>query len=183
MPIYGPVISRSALRYESQLAAQGYYAENFHRNADSSTVIMTTQRAYYMSIGLDAGDVVTNICVECLTAGTGSTGIGMKVGLYSKAGIQLVVSGDVSATLASAGAKALLLSAPYTVLTSDGYFIALLWVGGTPPVLYRQGAGVGGAAISGNQLAYGSVDTQTDLPAPATIANNSNSTAYWVGVN
>lgn len=183
MPDLSALPSKSARRYEAMLAAQAYYAENFQRSGDSSTVIMLSGRIYYMSIGLVAGDVVTNICVECLTLGSGSTGIGMKAGVYSKAGGQLAVSGDVSATVGATGAKALALTAPYSIPTTDGYFLALLWIGGTPPVLYRQGAGVGGASLSGGQMAYASKDSQTDLLASDTISNNANSTAYWVGVS
>lgn len=181
--------TRSAQRYQALVSAQGYYAETLPRNAAASTALLVTGEIYYVSIGLLAGDVVTNILTLCNTLGSGFSGINMKAGLYAKGnGAQLAVTGDISAAHGSTGPKTNALTAPYTVLTTDAYWLAILAIATTPPTLTRgtpaspvyNGAFTGAAMGSlGVQLA------QTDLPSPnATVAYATGAAfGLWMGVN
>lgn len=178
------VAGSASSRYAAQMSAQGYFAENYQRQGTAAATTPTSGTVYYMALGLAAGDVVTNINLLCNVAGTGFSGVGVKVGIYTKASGLVASSGDVSALFASAGGKICPLTAPYTVPTTDGYFIALLNIGSANLTLHRAGTGLFTfGAFSGSQIAAGFQNTQTDLPATATITTNTNSIAFWVGVS
>lgn len=182
------VDNRSALRYQALVATQGYYAENLQRATIQSPTIMINQSIYYMPIGLLAGDVVTNVIVDVQVGGSGFTGVGVKVGLCTKAGVQLAASADVSASFGSAGVKTLAMSSAYTVLTSDAYLVELLCVitPGTMPTLWRGIGNTGGnTLVTGATLGSHGVQTaQTDFPAPGVPTYNSTvNLCYWVGVS
>lgn len=185
MPVYGPTAaSKSAQRYEATMAAQGYFAENYQRDAANASATTTTGTVFFMGLGLAAGDVVTNIVTMCAGIGSGFSGIGMKVGVYSKAAALLAQSGDVSGQVASTGAKSLPLSAPYTVLTTDAYYLAILAITSSAPTLNRSNQNlVGLGPFSGGTLNVQGVQTgQTDLPATATISTVS-TFGFWVGAS
>lgn len=183
MPLYAPPLATSE-RYRAQMAAQSYFSESFPRQALSTSSAPATGAVYFVLIGLARGDVVTNLHLLCTTLGSGFSGIGMKVGLYSKAGVLLQGSGDVSALFASTGPKVCPLSAAYTVGATDGYLAALLAVASVPPTLLRGAPGQNASgAFAGGVGAYGVQNSQVDLPAPATVANNNGASAFWVGAS
>lgn len=185
-PIFNPAPSKSAQRYEALLAAEGYYSENFSRSSAAFANLMIAGSIYFQSIGLLAGDIVTNINTVVQTAGAT---LGMvKFGLYTKAGVQLGVTADVKADFTAVGPKIEPLTAAYTVLTTDAYYAAMFCLSGTPlPQLMRgapQNNGFGvfaGAGISPSGIQTG----QTDLTTPATIATAAPAAAiaWWVGVS
>lgn len=186
MPVYNQPVSKSAVRYEALMAAQGYYAETTPRGSASNATIMVSGTIYFNSVGLLAGDVVTNILTLCSLAGSGFSGIGMKAGLYSKAGVQLALTGDISVAHSSVAAKTNVLTTPYTVLTTDLYYVALIGIATTMPTLIRTPAGVATEAVftGGFSPAYGYQTGQTDLTAPATIASTATTgIAFWSGIS
>jgi hypothetical protein len=138
---------------------------------------------YYVAIGLAAGDVVTNIHTRCITAGATFSGIGMKVGVYSKALQLLGSSGDVSPAHLSTGGKVNALSAPLSITTTDLYYLAMIAVATTPPVLNRGGAGGLFSAFGTFAGSAGNQSAQTDLPATASITFNTGMLQYWFGVS
>lgn len=172
--------SKSARRAEAVLAAQAYYAENFPARTYQGGTIGITGTIYFMSLGLLAGDVVTNILVNVATLGSGFSGIGARVGIYSSAAAQLATSGDVSATLGATGVKPLPLSAAYTITADGFYYAALISIATTVPTLQRAGNGV--KTTFNGLLNFGTQTGQTDLTAPATLAETSN-LGYWVGIS
>ena len=176
--------TKSTQRTDAQLAAQGYYSENFPRQAVNSSTVPTSGTIYFCLLGLLAGDVVTNLNLLCTTLGTGFSGINMRVALYSKASVQLATSGDVSAQFGSTGTKPCPLTTPYTVPTTDAYFAALIQVGSANVALLRGSPGLNaGGAIGSGTGAYGAQTGQTDLTAPATIAFNNTGNAFWFGIS
>lgn len=177
-------LDATAERQRAQMVAQGYYAENFQRSALSSSTVPTSSVAYYMAIGLAAGDLVTNLHLLCTTLGTGFSGIGMKVALYSKAFVQLGVSADVSGSFGATGPKICALSSAYTVPTTDGYYAGVIQVGSANLALLRGAPGQNASGAFGSaQGAYGTQSGQTDFQTPATLAFNNLASAFWVGVS
>lgn len=168
------------------MEAQGYYAETFPRQAPASAAAGATGVAYFMAVGLLAGDVVSNLTVDCGTVGGTMTLV--KVGLYDKLGNRLCVSAESSASFASTGTKTLPMilqsnGTPFVVPTDDLYFCAFLGVATTVPALSRGvglAAGQGPGAV-GVRAVQGS---QTDLQASHTLAYNSGTAVtMWMGVS
>ena len=177
-------------RKNTHCEGQGYYAETYPRGACSSSTIMVTQRAYYQSIGLARGDVVTNILAMCQTLGSGFSGINMKGAIYTKTGATLLaVTGDISAAYGSVGPKAspLVLQSnnqPLIIPETDIYWLALLAIATTPPTLMRgatshQSTGGFGSGIGSS----GAWSGQSDLGSSATITSDTNGIPFWMGVN
>lgn len=170
----------------------GRFAETFPFPAATSSNIQTSGTVYFTPIGLLGGDVVTSIQVGVATAGATFSGIGSKVGIYSAAGASATLvasSGDVSASVSSTGVKSLAVSLqsnnqPFVVPADGAYYIAWLTIATTPPVGLRSAVGSANTLglVSGATVGYGGSQAgQTDLPATATIAFNSQS-VYWFGV-
>lgn len=161
---------------------QGFYAETIQRAAAASASAGTTQVLYGMAIGLLAGDVVANMSVSQQTAGGTLTLV--KLGLTSKAGVLLASSADVKANFGSTGVVTTAMSTPYTVLSDDIYYAAILGVGTTPPALLRGHAGINGfGAVGVGFPSAVTMASQSDLPATATWVASSSGIAYWVGIS
>lgn len=179
MSFYYPRRDRDQLA----LTAQGLITETWPRAAvASAATIMVDGRAYFIAVGLRAGDVVSNLAIAIHVAGATMTL--SKVGLYSKAGTRLAVSADQGTAWQSAGMKNVALASPYTVTADDGYFVAVIGKGTTLPRLASGNTNVNqAAAVGSGMLSSGNLDAQTDLPASATISGSADAVAYWVGVS
>lgn len=177
MSFYFPRRERDQLA----LTAQGLITETWNRQSVlSNATIMEDGVAYFMAVGLRAGDVVTSLSIALHVAGATMTL--SKVGLYSKAGVRLGISADQAAGWETAGVKTVALTTPYTVTADDGYYVALVAKGATLP---RPASGntntIQASAVGSGMVAHASLAAQTDLPASAAIS--AGGTGYWVGVS
>lgn len=171
--------------------AMGFYAETYPTLAGQGVSTTGTQRVYGVAIGLLAGDVVSNLSVRLITSG--NTVTLAKLGLYSKAGVLLASTADMSTQMnAAAGLKtapvALVSGQPFTVPADDLYYAAFLAVSGvTMPSLGRVsafGADALTAPVGSGSLAVVTQTGQTDLPAQATFtAGGGSAIVVWIGVS
>jgi hypothetical protein len=162
--------------------AQGLISQNFDRQAGGgSGSIMVDGTAYFLSVGLRANDVVSNVSIIVSTAGATLTL--SKVGLYNKAGTRLAVSADQGAGWETTGLKTVALASSYTVPADDGYYLAIVSKGTTLPTLLRGAANANGATALGTGMrAYAMQTGQTDLPASATFAATA-PIAFWAAAS
>lgn len=154
---------------------------------DSGT--LTSQLVYGSLMGLLAGDLVTNICVEVNQAATSTAPTGIYVGVYGKDGTQLAISGNLKSSsiwTAGTGIVAAPLSAAYTIPSDDVYYFTFLMNGsfaGTALHLIKS-SGVGSAIVaafgSGSFPSVGQ-SSQATLPSPATFVTNA--AHLWFGWN
>lgn len=166
----------------TQIVRQGraIITETVDAIAMIGTAITVNGTVYYCAVGLRAGDVVTNLSIFVQTAGTVMTR--SRVGLYDIAGNLLAQSADQGASWQAAGLKTIALTAPFTILTTGLYYVAVIAIGTVQPTLSRGAsslisapAGIGAGAIPfTGQLA------QADLPNPGVIAANVISFVYWI---
>lgn len=147
----------------------GYYAETFPQNATANSSALATGILYTTSIGLLAGDVVTNINIRVATAGSSLTLF--KVALLDKNGNRLAVSADQqSAGAVAVGQKQIAMTTPYTVVADDLYYVAMLSVGTTGPAVVRALSVGTESKVTGSSYANcGFVNAQADIAATNTI--------------
>lgn len=163
---------------------QALLTETFPRlNAVANTATVSGT-AYFVGVGLLAGDLVRRMHVA-VAAGSSAPTL-TKCGLYSKTGTLLASSVDESAAFGTATVKTLAMTTPYTVPTDDIYFACFLNVAGTGANMIRTGININAgsyAAITGGVGVLGNQASQTDLPAAATINFASGSPIpYWIGI-
>jgi hypothetical protein len=167
-------------RIQLCITAQGIISETFSRNANGAGSILIDGYAYFVAIGLKAGDVVTNISVVVNTVG--ATVTLSKVGLYSTAGTRLAVSADQGAAWESTGMKTIAMGTPYTVLTDGAYYVAVVCKATTLPYLIRGATQTYSYLKVGTGIyPYGIQTGQTDLPASATIGGGG--LGIWAGIS
>lgn len=156
----------------------------------SNTQVWTSQTVFASSLGLRAGDVVTNIvsCVSTSAIGTSATNV--RLGLATSSGTMLAVTGVVNAASSwPLGYVETPLSAPYTI-TADGLYYAVTVKNGTwgttdavllrPVNLHASLAG----AIGTKPIKYGGWTGQTDLPAVGSaLTLTAISGCPWLGVS
>lgn len=167
-------------RTELAMRAQGFLTENFDRSISQGGQISIDGTAYFMLIGLRAGDTVSNIALAVSTVGVTPTL--SKVGLYSKTGVQLGVSADLGTLWTTTSSiKFGPLITPYVVPVDDAYYASFICKAATLPTFLR---GSTSAVFASNSPGYnpgGTIPGLTDMPSPATIGNAS-PIAYWVGI-
>lgn len=164
-------------------AALNLLVETFPYNtAANQTAVTGTQAVMFAPVGFLAGDVITNIVTKVHVAGNTLTL--QKFGIYSKAGVLLASTADVKANFLTTGIISSALTAPYTILADDGYYLAVLSVGTTTPTLLRTvGQTTVAGSIAGGSVGYGGTQaSQSDLPAAATISFTTAST-FWLAAN
>lgn len=169
------------MRREAVLTqAEGLKGQNFSRQSVAQQSIMIDGTAYFMGVALYPSDIITKILIVVSTAGSAVTL--SKVGLYDKLGNRLAISADQGTAWQSTGLKEVSLTSPYTVLTQDAYYIAVVSKASTTlPTLPRNGVvGQLAAAATGGIQPFGTLAGQTDLPTTAAIGTAS-ALAYWVG--
>lgn len=175
------------LRSNLLIRGYGLIAETTPRNNTISVASAAVSgTVYYTAIALLAGDLVTNLSISVGVAASGLTL--SKVGLYSSAGALLASSADQGVSWQTTGIKTIALAAPFPVLVSGIYYVALIAVGTTPPSIARGGGGGAGtpfliAPIGAGVWPYVAQLAQGDLPATATFAANTGALAIWMGVS
>jgi hypothetical protein len=164
---------------------QGLITQNFDRNIllSNTNSAMIDGTAYFIGVGLRAGDVVSSVSIAVVTGGVGLSI--SKVGLYSKAGVRLAMSADLTTLWQGTATLTGSFSAPFTILTDDLYYVALFAKTATSmPSTLRGGSGQFATAIGSGASPYGIQTGLTDLPAPAVINfASAGSLCYWVGVS
>ena len=199
-----PLPSRQSIRLDPSLAAsddgnatviasasyddirrtsEGMIAETFPRILITAGTILVGGTAYFSSIPLRKGTLVSNITVAVNTPGVSMTL--SKLGLYDTAGNRLTVSADQAAAWESSGLKTAPVT-PYTVPTTGRYFVGLIGAGGTLPVIMRTGLvipQVSGLAFGSNAPLLFSLTGKSDLDATVTVAAPaSTSFLHWAGI-
>jgi hypothetical protein len=168
--------------------ALGWKAWTFPPHQIISTAnAMTSQRAFYQAVYLNAGTVLTNL--HCYLTNTPTSLTLAKMGLYQGVGqtvgapVRVAVTADDSANWTGAGLRTIAISGgAYTVPTSGIYYFASLAVcTGTLPQI------MGGSAQTNidlvkpsGKMAYNSAqNSQADLPATATFSAGTNFIMQW----
>lgn len=181
--------SEMSLMYDASVRASaiavgsGLIAENQDRRQVNGGTTLTSGRVYFNSIGLIAGETITDICMGISSAAAPGNTMS-RLGLYSKAGVLLAQTANLGAAWDTQGMKFAALTSPYLVLTTDLYYIALIQVNaGAPPAPFRLvGSTVQIPLMTGLPFITGEMSAQTDLPANATIVANANIVTMWFGV-
>lgn len=178
------------VRQQSLLTANGLIAENFPRLTAGTAQTMANGATGDIRcglIGLNVGDVITNLHCVCQTTAASVTTL--KMGLYAGGALggavaRLAVSGNVTTAFDSTGLATFPLSSPYTVTATGGYFVALISVATTGGSVARAGVtGTGGAAGAGSGYALGGNVSGggTDLGTSITLTATTN--IIWVGAS
>jgi len=178
----GPVFELD--QYQIQLTSRGFIGESYPYGGQTNATILGAGNAYFVGVGLRAGQTISNLYLIVNTAAAALT-VSL-VGLYDKTGTRLAVSADQGASWQTTGLKTIPIG-PVTIPTTDVYFIGIFAAGGTLPVVTRGSAST--AAIPqfsiGGKPAWGYVQTgQATLPSPATFADSGTATVvpfYWFG--
>lgn len=183
----------NASREAARNAAIGFQGASWdmYSGGAVATGALTSQYAYFLLAGFNAGDVVTNIVTCVTTAGAGTVPTGLYVGLYSAAGTLLADSANLasSSIWTSTGfAVAPLLGGtpgPYTIPTTGGYYLMILENGAfatTPMQVVARGLQAGMVKVIGAGVPFAGVQTaQVTPPSPATIVGNSSVANIWLG--
>lgn len=165
---------------DMRLRATGLITETFPVSGAPNSGLMATQGVYYGLVGLNAGDIITNINFAVNVQGTASTSF--FVGLYDSAGNRLALSADLTTIADSTGMKTAALTAPYTITADGAYYLALLTISGTPPQIVRGNGTGGGMAAVGAGVRPESLQTgQTTLPTTATFGVSG--LGMWMGAS
>jgi hypothetical protein len=179
----GALVAGSVDREDLVLRGQGYVAYGpTNMGAISASSAVASGTAEFTAVGLHAGEIVTN--VTCVMLTNGATLSLVKVGLYDKTGTRLAISADNSASFTSGAPKLITtaLTAPYTVLADDLYYLAIIAVGTTGPTLGRGNGTFDAPKLGGTSPAIAARQAgQTDLPSSATYT--AQGPAYWLGAS
>ncbi len=135
--------------------------------------ISASGRYWAHAIGLASGDVLTGAWIYHTAGGAGTTLY--KMGLYDAAGNRLAVSANIIANGAIAAAYVFFpFTAPYTVITSGVYYIAVLGLWGGGPTWPMSGSNAGppiaDVAITGEAPWYYTAAGAADLTDPLNFA-------------
>lgn len=139
------------------------------------------------ALGLNAGDVITNVLLMIGTAASGLAPTLQKVGILNSAGVVQAASADLSgsAQFTALGIAVCPLSSPLTIATTGLYFAAYVRNGnyGTtnPTFLANASPGFNFAALAGKPLPLGLTAAVTDMVGPFTIAAANQ--GLWFGVS
>lgn len=174
------------------LAGLGLTNATTRPSAVTSSSAPATGVVYGTSLGARAGDIVTNIGVQVVTAGAGTTPTLVRFGTADSTGKILAVTADVhaSAGLTTQGIQTFALTAPLTISTSGLYYLVMLQVGSwgtTQMQLGRTSSGSGvGVGVSGGAFVSFAWTGQADLPAvnsSVTVANNGSNITFFLAYN
>ena len=165
---------------------RGLIAETFPTELATASQALTTSCIYFQSIGLKAGDIVTNIVSVVGTAGTAT--LAVYQGVYTSAGALAASTTNQVNSLSSTGLKVTALAAAYTVPASGLYYICTLSSATTTNPAFAKGPSlfVASAGPVGSGLKRGGIQTgQATLPGTATIAAPAATTdwPFWFGVS
>lgn len=128
---------------------------------------------------------ISNLGLWLGSAGSGVTGVS-SMALFSEAGVQLAVTGDMTAALSNGANAGTYVEAPvgtpYTTLDATNYYVGVLCQMSTNPTIAGTfaGGGLHMPIVKGHrpEAAFGS---QSSMPASVTIASGTTSgAAYWL---
>lgn len=168
------------------VTSQGLIGQNFDRAIAQAGSLLTGGTAYGTLIPLKKGQVVTNIVTHVTTGGTATSHVSQ--GIYSQDGVtRFALTGDSGAdqtAFNTTGAKAVALTAPWTVPATGAYLvITVLTAGTTVPTLLRA-SNVPVAALGANALPFSTGGTGlTAVPAGGATLVATNALALWYGVS
>jgi len=186
------IASTASSRDQNRLAAMGLTGQTsdiFFTSTPAGTAL-TSQSMYGTLLGVQAGDVITNLFVYTATAGVGTPPTGIYLALYDLSNNHLADTGNVAASTnwtATPSLYSFALTSPYTVTTSGAIYAAVLENGAfgttaltlghgdvSPPAQWRLDASHPRAiVIQGGQTT-----------PPATAAwSFTTSGGYWFGWN
>lgn len=178
------------VRDQTLRTASGMIAENYPRLTAGTAQAMANGATGDIRcglIGLNAGDIITNL--HCVCQATAATVTTLKMAIYAGGALgasisRLATSGNVTTAFDATGIATFPLTETYTVPSSGGYFLALISVATTGGSVARAGvAGTGGAAGVGSGYALGGnvAGGGTDLGTSITLTATTN--ILWVGAS
>jgi hypothetical protein len=172
------------VRQQLQMQAQGVTYQPYDRSCGGGQTAVTSQTIYYALVGVREGDVITNVIVDCTTAGSSISNTQSAVYLTnSQAGGTLVASSaDSSGMFAAGGVKALSLTNSYTVPADGAVYLAFWSIAGSPVQLFRQNSsGVGCGQLTGAVARpYSAQAGQPTLPSSSN-SSSGGGTYFWIG--
>lgn len=171
----------------------GFKSWAFDPNLGSGGTAPTQGTVYVRAIPLRAGQVITNVVLETITAASGTAPTSMFVGLADSTGKMVAQSNDLRASgiwTAGAGMVQAPLSGTYTVPADGMYYAVFLQVGAfsvTQPVFEKGVNNSAAAGVGTTIFGTGATTAQTALPANASnIAGGivtTNGINYFFGAN
>lgn len=171
-PTLAPLQVAAKTREQASITEQGKIAETWNLKSRTTTGSLVDGRAFFVMVGLLAGDTATAVSLFIETAGVGMTL--SKVGLYSSDGTRRAISADQTTAWQSTGLKTVSFITPFAVTVTGGYYLAVIAkasssvpasLAGTAPSIALPT----GLPIGSGKGGFGAMSTQTDLPASATI--------------
>lgn len=170
-------------------AACGFVSWTFDPVNNNTNTTVPTQTIAGTMLGLSAGATVTNIVMETETAAAGTAPALIRLALLDKTLKVLAVTADVHATAFTAvGYNAIPLQTPYQVLSSDGYYAAVVingtWVTTQPQFLIGNTPGNNVTPFGTRPRRAFKQAGQTDFPAVGASVTPATATQqYWFGVS
>lgn len=168
----------------------GLTAETVSLLAAGGTQAVVSQRLYVSSVGLSAGDLISNVCLQITTAAAGTAPTLVKVGIADSAGVMLQQSANLAASaIWTASGIVVAPLAAAVPITADGlYNLMYLQNGtwGTTNVTFaNSGLGNANSQVGSGPKRYRIIGGQTDLPANgvALAAGGGSTTLPWMGCN
>lgn len=178
-------IFKQQLREDIFRAARGFIAETIDARLGVSTGVMGAAGIIsYAPVVLFAGEKISNLTIYVFSAAAGLTVA--RLALYSSTGLQLAVTGDLSASWQSTGAKTAALVTPYTPSAAGVYYVGGFDSGTTGPTIIRGSGGsvFGSFLMPGFTASHHFGQTgQVDLPAQATFTTGLASHDFWCGLS
>jgi hypothetical protein len=174
-------------RVQLDLTARGLLAENFtSESVGGNNTAPTSQRVFAHSFGLSGGDIVTGIVLGVPVAAAGTAPTTARFGLADSTGKILVLSGNLNAASNwTVGLTGFAFTAPYTVLSSGGYYGCFMvngtWGTTQPTLAYFGGLSQVTGAFNSTMKRTVQWDGQTDLPSISsslTLTSTAGSTFY-----
>lgn len=166
--------------------ALGFTHETYDFGTQTNATTLVAGNAYFIGIGLLAGDVISNVYLIVNTAAAALTY--SRIGIYDKTGALLAISADQGASWQTTGFKTVPIG-PLTIPATDIYYIGIFTAGTTLPLITRgivTSAAIPQFSIAGKK-AWGYVQTGlAALPSPATFADSGTATVlpfYWFAVS
>ena len=163
-------------------SASGLVGETMDRRLLTTTYTPVSQRLLLVPIYFWAGDRITGLWAHVQTGASTVTLI--KQGIYSRTGSQLASTANNTSVYNSPGLATMALTSPFDITVSDIYYLAMLQVATTPAIM--SGVNTPQSTLllpigQGITLAA-RVDSQSDLPATASLAT-ANQSAPWMAAN
>lgn len=171
-------IGRGA-RDQAKRTGLGYVDASFPRDEITSALAFTSGDCRASSVGLLAGDTVTNVLVN--VSAVVQTITTLKVGLYDAAGNLLASSANATTNLAT-GISSFALSTAYVVSADGLYYLGIIIVATTMGSLGAATSVVGkeGAIGSGPK---GAIVKAAQSDMPATLGSTQSDQPVWLGWN